>query len=279
MRTALPYVVASLELLLALVGAILLWRLVIGPQARARAKPARLPPWNAALPDFLAFLLLVVGGSMLAAIAAVGVGQYLSLRGDEVTVFNGAAAQLGLLGGVLVHRLAFRAPHAAVDPPLPPAGSILRSGAATFLIALPVLITSAKAWEIFLRLAGLPTEKQDLIGMFVNAKSPWMLAIMILLAVGIAPLGEELVFRAGLFRYFRTRMPHGIALVVPAIFFASLHVNWVTLQGLSSLVPLIVLACIFSLAYERTGHIGTPIVAHALFNLNTVILIFAGVGV
>lgn len=279
MRSALPYVVASLELSLALVGAVLLWRLVIGPRARAEAKPAQLPPWNAALPDFLAFLMLVVGGSMLAAIAAVGVGKFLSLRGDEVTVFNGAAAQLGLLGGVLAHRLAFRAPPSAVAPPPPPVGSVLRSGAATFLMALPVLIASAKAWEIFLRVCGLPTEKQDLIGMFANAKSPWLLTSMILLAVAIAPLAEELVFRAGLFRYFRTRMPHAIAVVVPAIFFACLHVNWVTLQGLSSLVPLIVLACIFSLAYERTGHIGTPIVAHALFNLNTVILIFAGVGV
>lgn len=37
------------------------------------------------------------------------------------------------------------------------------------------------------------------------------------------------------------------------------------------------LAVIFSLAYERTGHIGTPIVAHALFNLNTVLLILSGI--
>ena len=42
----------------------------------------------------------------------------------------------------------------------------------------------------------------------------------------------------------------------------------------ASLAPLVVLAVAFSLAYERTGHIGTAIVAHALFNLNTVILIF-----
>jgi membrane protease YdiL (CAAX protease family) len=39
----------------------------------------------------------------------------------------------------------------------------------------------------------------------------------------------------------------------------------------------VVLAVIFSLAYERTGRIGTAIVAHALFNLHTVVLIFAGV--
>ena len=73
-------------------------------------------------------------------------------------------------------------------------------------------------------------------------------------------------------------MPRWAALLIPALLFASLHVNWVTLEGLASFAPLAVLAIMFSLAYERTGHIGTPMVAHALFNLNTVILIFAGVG-
>ena len=53
--------------------------------------------------------------------------------------------------------------------------------------------------------------------------------------------------------------------------------NWKTLGGLSSLPPLVLLAVIFSLAYERTGRIGTPIVAHALFNLNSVLVILSGI--
>jgi membrane protease YdiL (CAAX protease family) len=114
--------------------------------------------------------------------------------------------------------------------------------------------------------------------MFANAESPWLFGTMLALAVVIAPLTEELVFRAGLFRYFRMRMPHGVALLVPALLFASLHVNWATLEGLASLLPLVALAVMFSLAYERTGQIGTSIVAHALFNLNTVVLILSGVG-
>jgi uncharacterized protein len=39
----------------------------------------------------------------------------------------------------------------------------------------------------------------------------------------------------------------------------------------------VALAVIFSLAYERTGQIGTAIVAHALFNFHTVLLILSGV--
>jgi membrane protease YdiL (CAAX protease family) len=97
------------------------------------------------------------------------------------------------------------------------------------------------------------------------------------LAIVMAPITEELVFRAGFFRYCRTRLPRWAALLVPSLLFASLHVNWSTLEGLTSFAPLVVLAIMFSLAYERTGNIGTAIVAHALFNLNTVILIFSGV--
>ena len=125
----------------------------------------------------------------------------------------------------------------------------------------------------------LPTERQSLIAMFANADSPLLLAIMISLAVVVAPLTEELVFRAGLFRYLRSRIPRWLALSVSALLFASLHVNWSTLEGLTSFVPLAVLAVMFSLGYERTGKIGTAIVAHALFNLNTIVLIFSGVGV
>lgn len=145
------------------------------------------------------------------------------------------------------------------------------------MIALPLVTIASKASEFTAKLVGLPTERQDLIRMFLNAESNLTLAAMVLLAVVIAPITEELVFRAGLFRYLRTRIPRRIALFGPAVFFGALHVDWSTLRGLTSLAPLVVLAVIFSLAYERTGRIGTPIVAHALFNLNTVLLILGGV--
>lgn len=267
-------IVVILELGFALGGAVLLWRLVLSPTARVDRPAAALPGWDLPLADFLVFLISVMGGSFLAAILAGAVLRFLPLQGDAVTVFHGAAAQLGMLAGTLAFRgLLDRTRR----DPAPPPRSFIVPGIATFLISLPVLIAVAKLWEALLEVTGLPTDKQDLIGMFAHADSPWLITVMILLAVVIAPLGEELVFRAGLFRYLRTRLPRWIALLLPALFFASLHVNWTTLQGLTSLVPLAVLAIIFSLAYERTGHIGTAVVAHALFNLNTVGLIFSGI--
>lgn len=266
----------GVELALALAGAVLLWRLGLSPAARARRTFPALAPWDASIVQFLQFCLLVIGGAFTAAVLAGVAVPWLTLRGDAVTVFNGSAAQFGLLAGAAAYRLLIERaplPRPALDR------AVFVSGGATFLIALPLVHITSLAWQHFLKTSGLPVDHQDLIGMFARADSGWLLAIMILLAVAVAPLTEEVVFRAGLFRYFRTRMPRSIALAAPAAFFATLHVNWQTLQGLATFAPLVVLAITFSLAYERTGRIGTVIVAHALFNLNTVVLIFCGVGV
>ncbi len=273
MSPLLPYVAGTLEIGLVLAGLALLWRMVLSPAARADRRPALLPRWEVSFTDFLSFLLLVLGGSFLAAAGAGYASRFLGLRGDAVTVASGAAAQLGMLGGVAAYRLGFdRRPF---RPGVIPA-EIFTTGIATFLISLPLLIATAGAWEFILDRFGLSTGRQDLIGMFAHADSPWLLAVMITLAIAIAPLTEELVFRAGLFRFLRTRLPRWSALLLPALVFAALHVNWSTLQGLVSLAPLMMLAVVFSLAYERTGRIGTSIVAHACFNLNTILVLFSG---
>lgn len=270
------YIAGSIELALVVAGAVLLWRLVLSPRARIERRPSSLPAWEATGFQFLLFLLCVLMGSTSAAIIAQAGARQFDFKGDAVTVIVGAAAQFGMLAGVSIYALRTRQPFFRLTRGGP---NIFVSGVVVFLISLPILIAASKAWELLLGFSGLPVERQDLIGIFAQMESGWMLALMISLAVVVAPITEELVFRAGLYRYFRTRIPRVIALLAPALFFAALHVNWDTLRGLSSLVPLVVLAVLFSIAYERTGNIGTPMVAHALFNLNTVALILSGVTV
>jgi membrane protease YdiL (CAAX protease family) len=263
-----------IELALAGFGCVLLWRHVLSPAARAHRRPPPLPEWSASVPDFLVFVLYVVSGGFFAAVLATGIVPLLGLAGDARVIVTGALGQFGLLGGVVLHRAAHR--DAWVPAPRPP--NVLAAGGATFLMSLPLLIVVSKLWEFLLHLAGLPTQKQNLIDMFMRADSRLLLVGLIGLATIVAPITEELVFRAGLFRYFRTRLPRSVAFLLPAVLFAALHVdNWKTLEGFASFAPLVALAICFSVAYERTGSIGTAIVAHALFNLNTVLLIFAGV--
>jgi len=155
---------------------------------------------------------------------------------------------------------------------------ILRMGAATFVIALPLVIGFGNAWESLLKLCGLPAEKQQLVEILESTHSIALKAILIVVATLLVPVAEELFFRAGLFRYLRTRIPVWLAHLSIALLFGALHVNWATLDGLVSFLPLTVLALVFSLAYERTGTIGTTMVAHALFNLNTFVLVATGAG-
>lgn len=268
------HLVAILEIALAIAGMVLFWRLFLRPTARAARPPPLLSHWDTTLPDFVLFIVFVLCGSFVCALFAGLISKGLGLRGDAVTVVAGAGAQLGMLGGACV----YWARPGRGRPETFASSNVLLSGVVTFLVSLPFLLLSANVWELVLKQFNLPTERQSLIAMFANADSPLLLAIMILLAIIIAPLTEELVFRAGLFRFLRGRVPRWIALAGPGLIFASLHFNWRTLEGLTSFAPLVVLAVMFSLAYEHTGHIGTPIVAHALFNLNTILLIFSGVG-
>jgi hypothetical protein len=66
-------------------------------------------------------------------------------------------------------------------------------------------------------------------------------------------------------------LPRWAILLIPALLFAALHAN------LASFPQLCVLGIGFSLAYERSGNIAVPMLAHALFNLNTIALLLAGV--
>ena len=257
---ALPTQIAvGFELALLLSGAWLLWRLVLSPSARAERKPPVLAPWEIFVTDFFLFIWLVIIGGLAVQLGTSQLLKHASLDADQRLIFVGSAFHFGMLGGMVAFRLFVRRPK--ISEPLVTLHPVL-SGIATFLVSLPILALVSFAWQGILQLCGIPAEKQDLIDLFANAKSPGLLAFMIALATLVAPVTEELLFRAGLFRYARTRLPRWAALLLPACLFGALHVN------LASFAPLVALGIIFSLAYERTGRIATTIVAHGLFNLN-----------
>lgn len=266
-------VILAVEILLILAGCVLLWRHALRDEARAAfaARAAAMPSWPLSVPDFMLFLFCVMaGGVLLQSIVAVIIPPH-GLETAPSIIINGGAFHAGMLAGVALFRLVLR------REPLRPAfaadsGAWTR-GLATLLIALPVLGATGLLWQTLMNSLGVELQEQDLIGIFAETKSPLLLGCMIVLAVVIAPVTEELIFRAGIFRYLRTRTPRWVALPAPALLFAALHGN------LASFAPLMVLGMIFSLAYERTGTIAVPIIAHGLFNLNTIVLILAGLGV
>lgn len=255
----------ALELTLVFVGLVLLWRLVLSPAARAQPRPTLLPAWETPLSDFFMFLWIVICGGLVFPVVAQQIIRQFSLGTQlRITLIN-AAFQGGMLAGVGVYERFFN--RRAVRQPFA-LGPCLLPGLATFLVSLPLVVVVGLAWTNLLKLCGLPIEPQDAVSFFRKAESPALIAAMIVLAALVAPLTEELIFRAGIFRYVRTRLPRWAALLLPACLFGAMH------NHLPSLAPLVVLGVVFSLAYERTGRIGTAIVAHALFNSYSVVRIF-----
>ncbi|ACB75792.1 CPBP family intramembrane glutamic endopeptidase [Opitutus terrae] len=270
-----PFTIAvvAAELSLLLAGVILLWRVVLRPAARVEPRIAGVPRWDISLLDFLLFVFLVFAAGMVGNLVAGLAFNGLAVTTDAKTVVSSAGFQLGLLGGVALLP-------AGRDQSL--ISSVfdrrsLLSGVGAFLIALPIITLVNIAWLWLLQALGVPADQQDLLRLFSATDSVALLGVMIVLATLVAPLAEELLFRAAIFRYLRTRIPRWLALLLPGLVFAALHVNWSTHDGLASFAPLVTLAVVFSLAYEHTGRIGTAVVAHALFNLHTILILLSGV--
>lgn len=258
-------------------GIILGVRFIAGRLGSTR--PA-LAPWAVSLEDFAGCVLMVVAGGILLPYVPAGLGEDLlgpaARNGDWWLVVQGAAFQIGLLGGIglgalfLKWRSRHSAPVLASSGENPVRRPVL-AGLITFLISLPLILGIGFAWKTLLEFLGYPVGEQDMVDLLRTTDDPALLVWMIALAAIIAPIAEELIFRAGLFRYFRTRTPRWLALTLPALVFALLHGNLV------ASVPLFTLGVFFALAYERTGRIAVPMIAHGLFNLHTILLVIAGV--
>jgi len=272
--------VGLIEIVFVVTGLILLGRHVVSTNGRKAAAAARTRAdtglhWDITSTDFLLFLFCVITGGLLSSIVCAPLlhrlGIDISPESDRTvaTLILGGAFHGGMLAGVAFFRLELRREEKAATVRQP----FGARGVGTLFIALPLVGATALVWQSLLGLCGIEIQEQDIVGLFAETDSALLLGGMALLAVVSAPVTEELVFRAGLFRFLRTRTPRWVALALPALLFAAMHAN------LASFAPLAVLGLVFALAYERSGTIAVPILAHALFNLNTIVMLLVGLGV
>jgi membrane protease YdiL (CAAX protease family) len=274
--------VAVLESALVLAGlGCLIWVFFSAAGRAARSRPAALPAWTVTMSDFLFLVWLVFTLGFLGQILLrVTLGPTLRRQPEggtlELILFGSMFHVGAILAWICAHVLERRRQR-GMEPPAPSSaptslsGSV-RAAALTFLAVVPLVGGVGFYWAYLLETVHLPTERQELVDLFAQTRSPALLGFMVVLALVIAPISEELVFRAGIFRFLRTRTPRWVAFAVSAGLFALLHANWI------SFLPLFVLGLTFAAAYERTGRLAVPMLAHALFNLNTLLLVLSGIG-
>ena len=254
----------------------LLWGFVLGPRARGNREGRRIAPWSWSGSDLMIFLLFVVVGVLgVSSLAAIALRR-VSLGGDARQVVEIALSQLGMLLGIVAfHFGRKRLGNGLLPEPL----RALRDGIIVFLASLPVVYAVSFAWRLVMSGLGVAVSNQTALDIFINLHSPGLRLAFSVLAIGVAPVTEELIFRAGLFRFFLGRFPYWFAVLVPAALFGGAHLLSSPLENLPTLAPLFALGVIFAIAYDRTGRVSTTIVAHALFNLNTVLVVLAGMNV
>lgn len=150
--------------------------------------------------------------------------------------------------------------------------SVVKKALYAFFFALIPLFVVAFFWTQLLSTLqhigiNIVVEPQFLVKVLVQTKSTLIISLITSFAIVIAPITEELIFRAGIYRFLKGRISPRNALIVSSLLFAAGHFS------ISAFLPLFFLGLILVRLYEHTGNIMPSIFFHACFNTNTLILL------
>lgn len=232
----------------------------------------RPPRWG--LGDFVVGL---VGGWALASLVAV---LWFEITGEEDLDLTGQAlSQIGLWTGMVGASLAASrkkgAGRLSEDFGFRARWPDLGIGV---LVAVAVQLLVLPAIAFLLRpLLGEPEVSGPVQDLLDNARGLAFVGLILSVSVG-APLVEELFFRGLLLRSLQRRIPDWAAVVVSAVAFGLAHGSALPIEGVVLvMISLTVFGAVLATLAIRTGRLGPGIVAHAIFNLFTLLyLTFTG---
>jgi membrane protease YdiL (CAAX protease family) len=137
------------------------------------------------------------------------------------------------------------------------------TGFVLLIVAYPLIVMAD--W-LTARIAGSSeSNRQGIIELFSGSQLFEQRVLIIVLAVAVAPLAEEFIFRFFLYGVLRRYTGRVIALVISALLFAAVHAH------LPSFAPLFVLGACFTLAYEWSGSLLVSMTMHSIFNSLTLL--------
>jgi membrane protease YdiL (CAAX protease family) len=196
------------------------------------------------------------------------------LSPTDVQFFRQAGGFLSIQGLGLVWIYVFLREH---DTSATPAFGFARSPVRSVLLALgtmlvvfPVIVLLMNiSAELMQRWFGLVPPEQVTVGFLKNRPQLWQTVCLGFVAVVLAPVAEEMLFRGILYPFIKQRGYPRAALWGTSILFGVIHFN------LGALVPLVGLALVWAWLYERTRNLLAPIAAHVLFNTVNFVLLTA----
>lgn len=146
----------------------------------------------------------------------------------------------------------------------------IRSGLIYGLATVPPVLLAAWGVATVLKACGVSAPAQAVFDWLGDQTLPLAARVfLIVAAIVLAPLTEELIFRGALLPALLRRHSTACALLLLNLLFALLHFN------AAAFLPLFVAGICFSLGFLVTGSVVTPIIMHAVFNGEMLLLFIA----
>jgi hypothetical protein len=137
----------------------------------------------------------------------------------------------------------------------------LIGGVAGGVACFPFIVLLGEFFSYLLQWLGIQTESQAPVQMLQRNPTLPFQTLSFLMAVVMAPVAEEVVFRGILYPSMKQLGFPRAALWATSILFGAIHLNWMTF------VPLTVFSILLTLLYERTDNLMSCIAMHGVFNL------------
>ena len=134
---------------------------------------------------------------------------------------------------------------------------MLLTGGILLFAAYPLIFLADLATRRFL---GGDSTRQGIVELFNDSQTLEQRVLIIVLAVAVAPMVEEFIFRFFIYGVVKRYLGRSVGLAANSLLFAAVHAH------VPSAAPLFVLGSCFTIAYEWSGSILVPMAMHALFN-------------
>ncbi len=247
-----------LLMMLALLGGLLFYRhlfasLYLRGSGLVRSERLGPPEFGVAV-AFCAFIAMLAAGSTYAGSGAEQ--RTTSLSMDQL--LTGSLLQFALCVVILAVLLVRKHNLAELFGLDRPHFARQLAWAVLFLVALYPIIDAT--FRLVLLANGNRPPPQPIVEYAQGLENLREQILMILFAVMLAPITEELLFRGFLYPAFKRQLGGITALVLSSVLFGFIH-----LHG-PSFLPLTLFGVALAMSYEKTGSLLVPILMHSIFN-------------
>lgn len=276
-----PLIVASLLILAILVSSAALWIRHIQRSRRQIVIDKGVPAWPIGWVDFGIFACaMVINVFVVQNVAAVlflsapmegGAPQELT---PWLAVFAVLLLQLPMLAVFYAARRFYPGHYASqLNNAELTVGVAFRQAVSLFLMCLPLIWIASLIWTYLLtalEAAGAidAFEPQALITLFQDGGDPIAISLLVALAILLAPIVEEIVFRGCVYRFLKSQTTLLPAQILSGCVFSFMHGN------LMSFVPLVIVGVFLARVYEKSGNLMVAIWFHAFFNAFSLLMLF-----